>query len=181
MPSTSPSFGVWQAAQPMEVNSFLPAAACSSVTPFGSFSVGRGSEHPFEQIGGVELDTARILADLQQSPLPGVRFVATTFTPHAAGDGKYNDTTLTGIRLEVTDRSSYDPTLTAVRVLGTVAGDRVHFPGFHFLPKPFRRLFGGDTLLPRQDASRAKADPQWLAQLAEFRERRRPFLLYPDE
>ncbi|MDZ4865319.1 MAG: DUF1343 domain-containing protein, partial [Gemmatimonadota bacterium] len=145
-----------------------------------TLSVGRGSDHPFEQIGGVELDTARLLAELRRSPPPGVRFVGTTFTPHAAGDGKYNDTTLTGIRLEVTDRSSYDPTLTAVRLLGTVAGDRVHFPGFHFLPEPFRRLFGGDTLLPRQDASRAKADPGWLAQLAEFRERRRPFLIYQE-
>lgn len=142
-----------------------------------NLSVGRGSEHPFEQIGGVGLDTARILADLRRSPPPGVRFVGTTFTPHRAGDGKYNDTTLTGIRLEVTDRASYDPTLTAIRLLGALLDDRV--ADVHLLPAQFSRLFGGDSLTPLQ-GGRPVAGAAWRTELNEFRKRRRAFLLYPE-
>ena len=142
-----------------------------------NLSVGRGSEHPFEQIGGVGLDTARILADLRRSPPPGVRFVGTTFTPHGAGDGKYNDTTLAGIRLEVTDRASYDPTLTAIRLLGALLDDRV--ADVHLLPAQFSRLFGGDSLTPLQ-GGRPVAGAAWRTELNEFRKRRRAFLLYPE-
>ncbi len=162
-----------------------------------TLSVGRGSKHPFEQIGGVELDTARILADLRQSPPPGVRFIGTAFTPHAAGDGKYNDTTLTGIRLEVTDRATYDPTVTAIRLLLAVkAGGpqvivncshcsaedqrRRNVGLFSYLPAHFNRLFGRDE--PPEVALGAPGEIAglWWGPLAEFRERRREFLLYPE-
>ena len=160
-----------------------------------TLSVGRGSEHPFEQIGGVDLDTTLILADLRREPPPGVRFIGTTFTPHAAGDGKYNDTTLTGIRLEVTDRAAYDPTRTAFELLMAAerrgrttecvhcrAGTRDSLTArtFRYLPAQFQRLLGGSELPLIQAGAMAPLVERSRGPLAEFRNRRRPFLLYPE-
>lgn len=142
-----------------------------------NLSVGRGSEHPFEQIGGIALDTSGILAELRHSPPPGVRFIGTSFTPHAAGDGKYNDTTLVGIRLEVTDRATYDPTVTAIRLLQAV---RRRLPHGSYLPAHFNRLLGRDEVGLIDSAPTDELVQRWARQGAEFRDRRRAFLLYPE-
>ncbi|MGH7590821.1 MAG: exo-beta-N-acetylmuramidase NamZ family protein, partial [Gemmatimonadales bacterium] len=107
-------------------------------------SVGRGSDAPFEQIGSPWLDTTVVLAHLRASRLPGVAFRGVTFTPIAPGDGKYADTLLRGIRLTVTDRATYDPTVTAVDLLSII---RAAHPGrFMFLDAQFDRLAGGSDL-----------------------------------
>ena len=82
-----------------------------------NLSVGRGSDAPFEQIGAPWLDTAAVLGALRTAGLPGVRAHGVAFTPRRPGDGKYADTLVAGIRLEVTDRSTYDPPATAVHLL----------------------------------------------------------------
>ncbi len=160
-----------------------------------SLSVGRGTDRPFEQVGGVELDTAMILAELRQHPPEGVRFVGTSFTPHQAGDGKYNDTTLAGIRLEVTDRASYDPARTAIRLLMAVG--RAGAPRdcaacgaeqrrleqlrtLRFLPAHFGRLLAGPELPLIQSGATREIARRWRSQVAEFEARRAPFLLYPE-
>jgi uncharacterized protein YbbC (DUF1343 family) len=145
-----------------------------------NLSVGRGSDAPFEQIGAPWLDTARVLAAMRAAGLPGVRFSAVRFTPVAPGDGKYADTLVAGIRLAVTDRTSYDPTVTVVYLLSAVrasAGSR-----FSWLEAHFDRLAGGPAL---RVAIEAGMEPSaivrsWVPDLERFRERRREFLLYPE-
>jgi uncharacterized protein YbbC (DUF1343 family) len=145
-----------------------------------NLSVGRGSDAPFEQIGAPWLDTARVLAAMRAAGLPGVRFSAVRFTPVAPGDGKYADTLVAGIRLAVTDRTSYDPTVTVVYLLSAVrasAGGR-----FSWLEAHFDRLAGGPAL---RVAIEAGMEPSaivrsWVPDLERFRERRREFLLYPE-
>src|SRR5262249_38776471 len=44
-------------------------------------SVGRGTDRPFEIIGAPWLDGRKLAEALNQSALPGVRFIATRFTP----------------------------------------------------------------------------------------------------
>ena len=95
-----------------------------------NLSVGRGSDAPFEQIGAPWLDTAAILAAIRKAELPGVRVRAVTFTPSRPGDGKYVDTLVAGIRLEVADRPIYDPTVTAVH-LSWRDREPVESTGFH--------------------------------------------------
>ncbi|MFN2317654.1 MAG: exo-beta-N-acetylmuramidase NamZ domain-containing protein, partial [Gemmatimonadales bacterium] len=85
-----------------------------------ALSVGRGTSHPFHQVGAPWLDTTAVLALLRSAGLPGVRFVADTFTPVSPGDQKHAGTRVHGIRLVMTDRSTYDPTLTAVAMLVAV-------------------------------------------------------------
>jgi uncharacterized protein YbbC (DUF1343 family) len=145
-----------------------------------NLSVGRGSDSPFEQIGAPWLDTAAVLAVLRRSAAPGVRFTGVTFTPGAAGDGKYPETLLGGIRLTTTDRAVYDPTITAVYLLAALQS--VHPSTFAFRPAQFDRLAGGPEL--RAAIQRGEAVPaiaaRWGEELARFKDRRKPFLLYPE-
>jgi uncharacterized protein YbbC (DUF1343 family) len=145
-----------------------------------NLSVGRGSEAPFEQIGAPWVDTTALLGALRMAPPPGVTFSAISFTPRAPGDAKYADTLVTGVRLRITDRAAYDPTLTAVYLLSVLRA--THSTSFAFRPAQFDRLAGGSELraaLERgEPVSRIAA--AWRGELARFKDRRRPFLLYKE-
>jgi len=145
-----------------------------------NLSVGRGSDAPFEQIGAPWLDTAAVLARVRAAALPGVRFGATSFTPRSPGDGKYGDTAVVGIRLHVTDRGTYDPTATAVHLLAAVRA--VQPDRFEWIATHFDRLAGGPRLRAQLEAGTAAAAivAGWESELRAFRERRRPFLIYPE-
>ncbi|MGN6393138.1 MAG: exo-beta-N-acetylmuramidase NamZ family protein [Gemmatimonadales bacterium] len=145
-----------------------------------NLSVGRGSDTPFEQIGAPWLDTSAVLARVRAAGLPGVRFAAVRFTPRSPGDGKYADTAVSGIRLELTDRRRYDPTVTAVTLLAAVRA--VSPAAFQWIPAHFDRLAGGPRLRDQLEhgAPASAIVAQWTADLRRFRERRRPFLVYPE-
>ncbi|HEX3234461.1 MAG TPA: DUF1343 domain-containing protein [Gemmatimonadales bacterium] len=145
-----------------------------------NLSVGRGSDAPFEQIGAPWLDTAAVLARLRRASLGGVRFRGVSFTPRRPGDAKYADTLLSGIRLEVTDRAIYDPTATAVHLLAALRAQ--HHEQFAWIAPRFDRLAGGPALREAIDAGQDPASivRGWAPELERFRERRRPFLLYPE-
>lgn len=144
-----------------------------------NLSVGRGSEAPFEQIGAPWLDTTAVLAWLRPARLPGVRLQGVRFTPARPGDGKYADTLVYGIRLQVTDRQVYDPTATAVHLLAAIR--TYHHDRFRWLPAHFDRLAGGPAL---RDAVDGGAEPaaivaSWREDRDRFLQRRRPALVYP--
>jgi uncharacterized protein YbbC (DUF1343 family) len=110
----------------------------------------------------------------------GVALQGVSFTPSKPGDGKYGDTLVAGIRLRVTDRSAYDPTAVAVHLLAVVRA--VHPDQFGWIPKHFDRLAGGPELREQLEAGRDPAAivEGWGSGLERFKERRRPFLLYPE-
>jgi uncharacterized protein YbbC (DUF1343 family) len=144
-----------------------------------NLSVGRGTDGAFRQIGAPWLDTARVLIELGDAGLAGVSFAAVGFTPRSPGDGKYADTPVAGLELTVTDRATYDPTLTAVtllRIMGQTQPDR-----FRFAPAQFDRLAGGPTLREQLLAGRSPSDiaAGWRRERQAFTERVAPFLLYP--
>ncbi|MEP6688524.1 MAG: DUF1343 domain-containing protein [Gemmatimonadales bacterium] len=145
-----------------------------------NLSVGRGSEAPFEQIGATWLDTAAVLAGVRAAGLPGVRLFGVTFTPSRPGDGKYADTVVAGIRLAVTDRRAYDPTVTAVHLLAAIRA--VHGDRLTWFPKHFDRLAGTAGLRAQIEAGTAPGAivRGWAAELERFKARRRAFLLYPE-
>jgi uncharacterized protein YbbC (DUF1343 family) len=143
-----------------------------------NLSVGRGSEAPFEQVGAPWLDTTALLAALRRGPPPGLTFAGVAFTPHSPGDGKYSDTLVTGVRLSITDRAAYDPTVTALYLLSVIRA--THSTAFAFRPAQFDRLAGGPDLrraLERGDAVSTIA-AGWRGELTRFKDRRRRFLLY---
>ena len=145
-----------------------------------NLSVGRGSNAPFEQVGSPWLDTTAVLAAFRAANLAGVRARGVTFTPHAPGDGKYADTTLAGVRLEVTDRAAYDPPAAAVYLLAAVLGR--HRETFQWIPKHIDRLAGTTSLRSALDAG---TDPaaiiaDWAPARRAFLARRTSALLYPE-
>jgi uncharacterized protein YbbC (DUF1343 family) len=137
-----------------------------------NLSVGRGTDHPFEQVGAPWLDTTEVLRRFRAAGLPGVSFEGVQFSPVRPGDAKYADTLLAGIRLRVTDRSQYDPTRTAIAML-TLLGPRLEF-----VPRQFDRL-AGDSGQLRTAVLRGDAI-DWTRAVEQFRSRRKPFLLYPE-
>jgi uncharacterized protein YbbC (DUF1343 family) len=145
-----------------------------------NLSVGRGTDHAFEQIGAPWLDTAAVLARVRAADLPGVNFSAVTFTPSRPGDAKYADTLVAGIRLETTDRRVYDPAAVAVHLLAAVRA--AHAAQFAWIPRHFDRLAGGTGLRAQIEAGAAPATivSAWAVEHARFLERRRAFLLYPE-
>src|SRR5262249_9438390 len=72
---------------------------CTCLFGGPALSVGRSSDAPFKQVGAPWLDSTAVLARLRALRLPGVTFRGVTFTPHAAGDAKFNDMTVQGIRV----------------------------------------------------------------------------------
>jgi len=138
-----------------------------------NLSVGRGTEYPFEQVGAPWLDTAKVLSRLREERLPGIEFSGVTFTPRQPGDGKYADTLVEGIRFRVVDRSTYDPTRTAVTLLQILSHS-----GLSLLQRQFDRLAGDGGELGREIFTDQIAD--WERVRGGFLTRRRPFLLYPE-
>jgi len=69
-----------------------------------TLSLGRGTDYPFTRVGAPWLDAKRVLDELADRPLPGVRFAAERFTPRGPSDGKYDGVSIPGIRIEVRDR-----------------------------------------------------------------------------
>jgi len=143
-----------------------------------NLSTGRGSDAPFSQIGAPWLDPDAILARL--GPQPGVALTPTTFIPRQPGDGKYADTLLHGIRLQVTDRAAYDAPATALRLL--VAIRQVHPAQFAWNPKHFDRLAGQPGLREALERG-APVDSilgVWAGQRAAFAARAASVRLYPE-
>jgi uncharacterized protein YbbC (DUF1343 family) len=142
-----------------------------------TLSVGRGTDHPFEQFGAPWLDTTRVLRELRGAGLDGVTFQGVTFIPRRPGDGKFGDTLVGGIRLQVLDRERYDPTITALQILQAVShSGAVLFPSDR---RHFRRLLAeqvSDTLFA--SGAWARLARRWEEARAAFLVRRAPFLLY---
>jgi uncharacterized protein YbbC (DUF1343 family) len=144
-----------------------------------ALSVGRGTEAPFRQIGAPWLDTAAVLGQARRAGLRGVQITSVTFTPRSPGDGKLRDTLVAALRLEVTDRETYDPVLTAVTLLDIVR--RRHPDRIAIHQARFDRLAGGSALRRDLEAGRAPSAivRAWVQSLRQFEARRARFLLYP--
>jgi uncharacterized protein YbbC (DUF1343 family) len=143
-----------------------------------ALSVGRGTDAAFQQLGAPWLDAATVLARLQALHLPGVAFSTVSFTPRQPGDRKFADTLVAGIRWHVTDRRSFDPTVTAVHLLSIIRS--VH-PEQIRIGGSFDRLAGGPALreaLVRGDGANAIV-ASWAPGIAVYRARVKPSLLYP--
>jgi uncharacterized protein YbbC (DUF1343 family) len=143
-----------------------------------NLSVGRGTPIAFQQIGAPWLAADRIAARLQERRLPGVRIEAVRFTPASPGDGKYDGVALAGLRFTATDRSTYDPTLTAIATLVEIHA--LHGDSLQFREAHFDRLAGTSRVRLAVLAGEAVEEltREWEREVATFRARRQPYLIY---
>ncbi len=142
-----------------------------------ALSIGRGSDAPFHQVGAPWLDTTAVLVRMRSIALPGVAFRGVTFTPVKPGDAKFDGVTLPGIKLDITDRARYDPVRTTLHLLAAI---RAVHPDSIRIGGSFDRLSGGPGLREALVRGDAPDDiiASWQPELARYRARVAPFLLY---
>ena len=136
---------------------------------------GRGTDRPFEQIGAPWLNAPEVARLMNERRLPGVRFEAITMAvaPTAA---KHKGLTIPAIRFVVTDKNAYRPVRASLLLIDQIR--RLHPTDFAWRPS-IDRLTGTDKVRLAIDAG--QLEPlldEWDRSAAEFRESRKPYLLY---
>lgn len=138
-----------------------------------NYSVGRGTDAPFEQIGADWIHGQELAGFLNGRYIPGVRVYPTRFRPASSNfAGQWID----GVRFVVTDRNSFDSTR-----LGLELGYALEklYPG-KIAWDTNRFLIGNHETI---DAEKSAVDPRTIVQkmqdsLAAFQKRREKYLLY---
>jgi uncharacterized protein YbbC (DUF1343 family)/CubicO group peptidase (beta-lactamase class C family) len=130
-----------------------------------NYSVGRGTDAPFEQIGADWVRGVELAEFLNSRYIPGVRVYPT-----------HLNATTEGVRFVITDRDRFD----SIR-LGLEVAYALHklYPGKIDVEQS-KQLIGNRKVI---DALKAGTDPRVIEQglmtdLASFMNRRRPYLLY---
>ena len=135
-----------------------------------NYSVGRGTEAPFEQIGADWIrgsDLSRYLSGLN---IPGVRFAPAQFTPASSN---FRGKRITGVRFSVTNRDLFSSTQLGLAVAAAL---QTLYPKKIVLDLN-RNLIGNGGVI-RALATGEDPSPAANANLKEFLELRQKFLLY---
>lgn len=149
-----------------------------------NLSEGRGTEMPFEQTGAPWLKAAEVADSMNAMGLPGVRFDTVTLTVEESAR-KFPGQTLAGVRYMLTDRETYRPVETTLRMIGLVR--RLHPGQFEWAgPKtrePQRMTLtrhGGSLALLEtyEDGTLPSLLERWEREARTFTERRQPYLIY---
>ncbi len=137
------------------------------------YSVGRGTDAPFEQIGAEWIRGSDLAKFLNERSIPGVRVYATRFTPSGP---PLKDKPLEGVRFVVINREQFSSVRLGLEIayaLGKL------YPGKLDM-ESCKRLIGNRKAL---EAMKAGEDPRAIEQrigdeIRTFEERRRLYLLY---
>ena len=151
-----------------------------------NLSEGRGTTRPFELLGAPWLDGGKLAADLNEGGVPGARCRSVVFIPT---HHKHQGVPCRGIQVHVTDRHVFSPVAFGLRFLEAAHAQAPH--KFSWRKEPYEFVadkLAVDLLLGRsdiRDALHASALPRdlsslWLPELADYREKRRSYLLYPE-
>jgi uncharacterized protein YbbC (DUF1343 family)/CubicO group peptidase (beta-lactamase class C family) len=140
----------------------------------GGVSVGRGTDTPFELFGAPWIQGIQLADELNHKFVPGVRFVATQFTPNSE---LYSGQLCQGISLVITDRASVNSML-----MGLVIAAALNklYPDHFSLDKMIELVGNADTiakLKSGEDPYRIVWD--WQEDLDNFRKMRAKYLIYP--
>jgi uncharacterized protein YbbC (DUF1343 family) len=138
-----------------------------------NWSVGRGTDAPFEQVGADFISGRELAAYLNLRGIPGVRAYPTSFTPT---ESNFKGVHIEGVRWEITNRDSLDATRLGLEVAAAV---QKLYPGKIDLAGG-KRLIGSDDTIHRLQAG---DDPRAIQQsfqdaLAAFVKTREQYLLY---
>jgi uncharacterized protein YbbC (DUF1343 family) len=151
-----------------------------SLVPFESsnVSVGRGTTTAFQRFGAPWMNAQAVASRLEAMNLPGTRFVVDSFMPRAAGDNKYNDRLIPGVRVVLTDRNAFEAGTVSAAILSTLRATSrdsltIALPGFdhRFGSAAIREaIMRGEDPMPLMAQERVAA--------RAFAERVRRFWLY---
>jgi uncharacterized protein YbbC (DUF1343 family)/CubicO group peptidase (beta-lactamase class C family) len=138
-----------------------------------NYSVGRGTDAPFEQIGADWIQGAELARVLNARLIPGVRVYATRFQPTAA---PFQGKMIEGVRFVITNRDQFNAVRFGVEV--ALALQKLYPGKIDF--ELSKSLIGNRKVL---DALRGGEEPSAIfermdADVAAFLARRKAFLLY---
>jgi uncharacterized protein YbbC (DUF1343 family) len=138
-----------------------------------NYSVGRGTDSPFEFVGADWLNGTELASYLNERGIPGIRFYGVERTPVAS---RFAGKRISGMQIVVTDRDAVDASELGVEIAAALV--KLH-PGKLNLTQT-ARLFGSEAALT---ALAAGEDPRlirlgWEQGVQRFREARRKYLLY---
>jgi uncharacterized protein YbbC (DUF1343 family) len=135
--------------------------------------VGRGTDKPFELIGAPYIDDVRLARELTDAQLPGLRFVPVRVTPAYS---TFKDKPCGGVAFVITDRdavNAVDLGLTLALILQRL------YPGDFALNKLDALLQHAPTIEAiKAGKPLAQIKQAWAVELAAFKKRRAPFLVY---
>lgn len=141
-------------------------------------SVGRGTSDAFQRFGAPWMDAQRVADVLNGRRLAGVRFDVDPFTPQNAGDSKYNNQRIPGVRIVVTERNSVQSGHVAAAVLWAL--HRVHADSLKLRGEVFDERFGStsvrEAIVRGADPDQAMATQR--SQVDQFMTGARRYLLY---
>ncbi len=148
-----------------------PGLALLEASP--NYSVGRGTDAPFEQIGADWIRGRELAHFLNQRFLPGARVYPTRFQPSS---GPFAGRTIEGIRFVILNREQFNAVHLGLEVayaLQKLYPGKINFEACRF-------LIGSRAVIEALESGR---DPEEIEALAArdaraFEERRRPYLLY---
>ena len=138
-----------------------------------NYSVGRGTDAPFEQIGADFIGGRELAEYLNRRQVPGVRVYATSFTP---AESNFKGKRIEGVRFQITNRDLLDSTRLGLEV---AAAMQELYPGkIDFTVS--KRLIGSDDVIRRLQAGE---DPRTIQQsfmdaMDGFVKIREQYLLY---
>jgi uncharacterized protein YbbC (DUF1343 family) len=136
---------------------------------------GRGTDRPFEQIGAPWLKAAEVAEAMNGKNLPGVRFEAITM-PVSPTAAKHQGQTIPAIRFVITDRAAYRPVRTSLLLINEIRAR--HLSDFGWTGT-INRLTGSDKVKLAIEGGRLPSLlEEWDREAEDFREQRKPFLLY---
>ncbi len=138
-----------------------------------NYSVGRGTDAPFEQIGADWIRGAELAKFLNSRYIPGIRFYATRFRPNSSN---FSGKTIEGVRFLITDREAFDSVRAGLEI--AFALDKL-YPGKMDYDRS-RYLIGNHKTI---EAIKSGRDPRNIAQEFEddvraYLTRRAPYLIY---
>ena len=149
-----------------------------------NLSEGRGTTRPFELVGAPWIDPDTFVTALDRHGPPGVLFRPVTFEPTFH---KHAGQLCGGCQVHVTDRTAFQPVLTAVALLQTAraaAPERFAWrqPPYEYehTKMPFDILAGSDRLRTEieRDTDAADIAASWTSGVETFEDIRRRYLLY---
>ena len=138
-----------------------------------NFSVGRGTDAPFEQIGADFIGGRELAAYLNQRQIPGIRVYPTSFTPT---ESVFKGVRVEGVRFVITNRELLDGTRLGMEL---AVGIQKLYPGKVDFSLG-KRLIGSDDVIRRIQAAE---DPRTIEQsfqdaMDAFAVTRARYLLY---
>lgn len=147
-----------------------------------NISEGRGTKRPFEYIGAPWIDAIRVIGQLKNAPLQGVKFRPIEFTPaqapHNARPPKYNGELCKGIFVIATDRTAFEPVQVGLYLLWAIK--KTHPDKMQWRLPSFDRLSGTASFRMMLDEGKSPEEisAAWKADLERFRRVRAKYLLY---